>query len=118
MLEEVVEHQWYIYLKKIKLMSSPVKIWRNHKKVKNYLNLQGVVLTWAKIFAAPLGFEKFAPYFVAIVKLETGEKITAMVIDCDSLKTGDKVKTVLRRLQEVESDEVIEYGIKCIKINE
>lgn len=102
-------------------MNSPVKVWRNHKKVIKYINLQGVVLTWTKIFSAPSGYEKQAPYFVAIVKLDNppaaGEKkITAMVVDCDSLKIGDKVKTVIRRLQEVASDEVIEYGIKCVKI--
>jgi uncharacterized OB-fold protein len=97
-------------------VNSPIRIWRNHKKVINRLNLHGVVLAWTKIFAAPSGFEKQTPYFVAIIKLETGEKITAMVVDCGELQTGDKVKTVLRRLQEVARDEVIEYGIKCVKI--
>ena len=96
-------------------MNSPVKIWRNHKKIKDLLNLKGVVLTWTKIFSAPAGFEKQAPYYVAIVKLARGEKITAMVVDCDELKTGDRVKTILRRIGEVGKDEVIEYGIKCVK---
>lgn len=100
------------------MINSPVKVWRNHKKVKKYLNLKGVVLAWTKIFSAPFGFEKQAPYFVAIVKLENGEKITTMVVDSSSLKTGDKVKTVLRRMKDVGKDEVIEYGIKCVKINE
>lgn len=101
-------------------MNSPVKTWRNHKKVKNYLNLHGTVLTWTKIFFSPSGFEKQTPYFVAIVKLDNppagGEKITSMVVDCDCLKTGDKVKTILRRINEVGKDEVIEYGIKCVVI--
>lgn len=97
-------------------MNSPVKVWRNHKKIAKYLNLQGTVLTWTKIFSAPAGFERQAPYYVAIVKLNNGEKITTMVVDCDSLKTGDRVKTVLRRIGEVEKDEVIEYGIKCIRL--
>lgn len=96
-------------------MNSPVKIWRNHKKIEDLLNLKGVILAWTKIFSAPAGFEKQAPYHVAIVKLETNEKITAMVVDCDSLKTGDCVKTVLRRICEVEKDEIIEYGIKCVQ---
>ncbi len=41
-----------------------------------------------------------------------------MVVDSSSLKTGDKVKTVLRKIKDVGKDEVIEYGIKCVKINE
>lgn len=102
-------------------MNSPVKIWRNHKEINKYLNLKGVVLMWTKIYSAPVGFEKQAPYFVAIVKLDDPpaggrEKITAMLVDCDELKTGDRVKTVLRRIGEVDKDEVLEYGIKCVKI--
>jgi uncharacterized protein len=97
-------------------LNSPIKIWRNHKKVIKYLNLHGIVLAWTKIFVAPLGFEKNIPYFVAIIKLNNGEKITSMVVDCDELKTGNQIKTVLRRLQDVGKDEVIEYGIKCVKV--
>lgn len=102
-------------------MNSPVRVWRNHKKIKDLLNLKGVVLTWTKIYSAPAGFEKEAPYFSAIIKLSNppvggNEKLTAMVVDCDELKTGDRVKTVLRRIGEVGKDEVIEYGIKCVKI--
>ncbi len=97
-------------------MNSPVYIWRSHKKVKNYLGLQGTVLTWTRIYSAPSGFEKQVPYFSAIVKLDNGEKITVMVVDSDEIKTGDRVKTVLRRIREVEADEVIEYGVKCVRI--
>ena len=96
-------------------MNSPVRIWRNHKKIAKYLSLQGTVLTWTKIYSAPTGFEKEAPYFSAIIKLNNNEKLTVMTVDCDELKTGDRVRTVLRRIGEVGKDEVIEYGIKCVK---
>lgn len=73
-------------------------------------------MTWTRVYSAPAGFEQQAPYFVAVVKLDGGEKITSMIVDCDEVKTGDRVKTVLRRIGETEKDEVIEYGVKCVKI--
>lgn len=97
-------------------MNSPVRIWRNHKKVSAKLNLVGRVLTWTKIFAAPAGYEEEAPYFCAIVELENKDKITTQVVDCQSLAIGDKVKTVLRRIGKPGKDKVIEYGIKAVKL--
>lgn len=95
-------------------MISPVKIWRRQKEIRNILGKKGEILTWTVIYAAGTEFKKFAPFPVAIVKLENGEKITAPIVDYekDDLKMGKKVKVILRRVREAEAEDVLVYGIK------
>lgn len=95
-------------------MSSPVEIWRNHKKLKNYLNKTGRLLVWTKIFVAPSGFEHQTPYIVGIVEFTDKEKMPVEIVDCkeEDLKANQKVVVVIRKIGKVKSDEVIEYGVK------
>lgn len=95
-------------------MLSPVKIWRNQKKIAGLLGKRGTVVSWTFIRVPPEGFSSQAPYPVVLVKLEGGERIMSQMVDYDErdLKTGQKVITVLRRIREPGSDEVIPYGIK------
>lgn len=95
-------------------MNSPVQIWRNHKKLHQYLGKTGKVITWTKIYVAPKGFEKQVPYAVAIIEFEDGQRLPLQVVDLDhELKVGEKVITCVRRIVGVEADEVIEYVIKA-----
>ena len=98
-----------------KIMSSPVTAWRNHKKLRNYLNKEGKIVVWTKVFVAPSGFEHEAPYCVAIVEFATGERMPLQLVDCEEkhLKPGQKVITVIRKMGKVKIDEVIEYGVKA-----
>jgi uncharacterized OB-fold protein len=95
-------------------MLSPVKIWRNQKKIRKLLGIRGTLISFTKIFVPPEGFLSQSPYVVAIVKLETGSNYTAQLVDFEEkhLKTGQKVKIILRRTREVEEESVIPYGIK------
>lgn len=95
-------------------MSSPVQIWRSHKKLSSYLNRIGRLIVWTKILVAPQGFEHQVPYFVGIVQFEDGEKMPVQVVDCleENLKPNLKVKAVIRKIGKVQSEDVIEYGIK------
>ena len=95
-------------------MSNPVEIWRNHKKLRNYLGKQGRLLVWTKIYIAPSGFEHQAPYIVGIIEFEDKEKLPLQIVDCqeEDLKTNQKVISVIRKIGKAKSDEVIEYGIK------
>ena len=95
-------------------MSSPVTIWREHKKLHNYLNKVGKLLVWTKIFVPLAGFEHQAPYIVGIVQFPDGEKKPLQVVDCEEkgLKVNQKVITVIRKIGKVRSEDVIEYGIK------
>lgn len=108
-------------------MSSPVTVWRHHKNLKNYLNQEGKIIAWTKVFIAPEGFEHEAPYFVAIVefkdgpprptkqgRVEAGKRMPLQIVDCDKdLKPNQKIITVIRKLGKVKLDEVIEYTVKA-----
>ena len=49
-----------------------------------------------------------------MVKLESGEKLTAPLVDYEKkdLKTGKKVKVILRKVREGDREDVLVYGIK------
>lgn len=95
-------------------MLSPVKIWRNQKHIASQLGLVGKIISWSLIRVPPDGFSDQAPYPIAVVELENGSRILSQVVDwkTDSLKHGQKVKTVVRRTIEATQDGVIPYGIK------
>lgn len=96
-------------------MSSPVEIWRNHKLIHKLLNKKGRLLVWTKVLNSPEGFESQTPYLVGIIELETKEKLPLQIVDTDekSLKKGQRIITVLRKLKTPPPEGVIEYGIKA-----
>lgn len=95
-------------------MISPVKIWRRQKEIRRFLGKTGTILTWSIIYVAGKEFKRFAPYPVAIVELENGEKVTAPIVDYekDELQIGKKVRVVLRKVRNSSEEDVIVYGIK------
>lgn len=95
-------------------MTSPVKIWRNQKKIAALIGKKGKIISWTLIRIPPAGFENQAPYPVAIIKLENGKTIIAQMVDYEEkdLKFGQKVVTILRRTVQPESGDVIPYGVK------
>ena len=95
-------------------MNSPIVIWRNQKNVRNLLGQKGTIISWTKIQVAPPEFEYQAPYFIALIKLESGEIRSGQLVDVEDkkVKIGLKVRAVLRRLGKVSSEEVLDYGIK------
>lgn len=95
-------------------MTSPVKVWRNQKKVARMLGKYGRIISWTVIRVPPSGFSFLAPYVVAVVKLTNGRNIIAQVVDCDPerIEFNQKVVTVVRKITRSGGDEVIPYGIK------
>lgn len=95
-------------------MTSPVKIWRNQRVIRALLQKKGEIISWTIIRVPPGTHTSYAPYAVALVKLENGECITATCIDIpfDQITYGLSVRTVLRRLTPPDSDGVIPYGVK------
>jgi uncharacterized OB-fold protein len=95
-------------------MTSPVKIWRNQKKIVPLLGRQGKIISWTVVRVPPVGFEDQAPYPVALVKLDDGEIIMSQLVDYEEkdLRFGKNVLTVIRRTVLPEKDAVIPYGIK------
>lgn len=95
-------------------MISPVKIWRNQKKIQKILGLEGKILSWTKIYVPPSGFESQAPYVVVIVSLEKDRNYLAQLVEWEEkhLTIGQKVKSILRRTKEPGVEGVIPYGVK------
>ncbi len=95
-------------------MLSPVKIWRNQKKVQKLLGLEGKIISFTKIHVPPAGFESQAPFVVTLVRLQTGMRYTAQLVDWSEkqLLIGQRVKAILRRTREAGEEGVIPYGIK------
>lgn len=103
-------------------MTSPVRIWRESETRYQYLGKTGKILSLTKIQTPVAGFEKYLPYFVAVIQLEDGKKITGQIVVQSStpkggqakfkVQSGDKVVGVLRRLKESSEKGLIEYGVK------
>ena len=95
-------------------MLSPVKIWRNQKKIRELLGKQGKIISFTKVFVPPEGFESQAPYIVAIAQLEDNVRVIAQVIDwqIEKIKIGMPVITILRRTKDPGVEGIIPYGIK------
>ncbi len=94
--------------------NSPVKNWRETKKIHKYLGKIGKIITWTKVYVAPSGFEHEAPYMVAIVEFKDGKRMAAQVVDCIEAEVmeGEEVITVVRKISKPAGEEVINYGIK------
>ncbi len=75
---------------------------------------KGIVYSFAIVYQAPEEFEEYAPYAVALVKLEEGPMVTAQLTDVDpeEIKVGMPVEMVTRKLYEEGKSGVIHYGYK------
>lgn len=95
-------------------MLSPVKIWRNQKKIAELLGKTGKIVSWTTIRTPPAGFADQAPYPVVLVALDGGSRIMAQLVDWEEkdLVMGQKVVTIVRRVTQPNIEGVIPYGIK------
>lgn len=76
---------------------------------------RGEVYSFTKVLDPPDGFEEFAPYTIAMIKLEEGPLVTAQLTDLENkeLSIGMPVEMVTRKLRST-SDErgMLVYGYK------
>ncbi|MBI4019189.1 MAG: Zn-ribbon domain-containing OB-fold protein [Candidatus Aenigmarchaeota archaeon] len=74
---------------------------------------KGEIVTYTVIRSAPAGFEEYAPYAVAIIKLQEGPMISGQLINHpEEVKIGKRVSPVFRKLTEDGAGGIIHYGIK------
>ena len=75
---------------------------------------KGAVYSFSTVYVAPTGFEQYAPYVVALVKLEEGPLITAQLTDVDpeEVRIGMPVEMVTRKMREEGEDGLILYNYK------
>ena len=74
----------------------------------------GEVYSYTTIYDAPAGFEAYAPYTVALVKLDEGPLVTAQLTDCDEgeIGVGMPVEMVTRKIRSDGDEGTIVYGYK------
>ena len=77
-------------------MISPVKIWRRQKEIKKILGEKGTILTWTKIHTTSKDFKEFAPYPVAIAKLDNGLTPESFIEGYDKV-TSERVMEVANK---------------------
>ena len=96
--------------------TSPMKYWRENKTWSSLLGKKGTVIFSTTIHTAPELLQSYAPYPFALVEIG-GKKYEFLGIPGEVLTTGDRVECVLRKTANVQSHEVIYYGIKIKKIS-
>lgn len=73
----------------------------------------GKIISYTIIRSAPNGFEKYAPYPVAIIRLEEGAEITGQVCaEPNDMQTGKSVRPVFRKIYDNNNGGIIHYGLK------
>jgi hypothetical protein len=75
---------------------------------------RGEVYSYSTVYSPPRGFEEFAPYTVALVRLEEGPMVTAQLtdVDTDDVTIGMPVEMVTRKVQSSGEEGAIIYGYK------
>lgn len=75
---------------------------------------RGEVYSHTTVHNAPEGYQEYAPYAVALVKLEEGPLVTAQLTDVspEDVQIGMPVEMVTRRIREFGEDGIIVYGYK------
>ena len=87
------------------------------KEAKNLYNFsgKGEVYSYTTVYEAPAGYEEYAPYMIALVKLDEGPLVTAQLTDIgeNRVEIGTPVEMVTRRLRQ-DGDErgMLVYGYK------
>ena len=78
------------------------------------LSGRGTVYSYTTVYAPPAGFEAYAPYPVALVRLDDGPMVTAQLTDVapSEVSIGMPVEMVTRKLNEQDEEGVIVYGYK------
>jgi hypothetical protein len=75
---------------------------------------RGEVYSFTTVYDAPAGFERYAPYVLALVKLEEGPLVTAQLTDLmpEEVEIGMSVEMVTRKLRTEGNEGMIIYGYK------
>ncbi len=96
--------------------TSPMKYWRENKTWSALLGKKGTVIFSTTIHAAPELLQSFSPYPFALVEID-GKKYELLGVPGEIFDPGDHFECVLRKTANVQSHEVIYYGIKMKKIS-
>lgn len=76
----------------------------------------GKIMTYTQLHEPLPGFESQAPLYLAVVRLENGARVLTQIVDSpeESVKTGAKVRSTVRRVRVDGDSGQIVYGFKFI----
>ncbi len=100
-------------------MNSPVKHWRNQKKITELVGKTGKIVTFTIIRVPPAGYSDQAPYAVAVIDFGATDRVSCQIVDCEltDISIGMTVRLTVRRVKTPGIDDVIPYGIKARPIH-
>jgi hypothetical protein len=92
---------------------------RQGKIEKKEMSGRGNVFSFTTTYAPLEGFEELAPYTMAIIELEEGPKLTAMLCDVapGDVSIGMPVRAVFRKISEDGESGIIHYGYKFAPVS-
>lgn len=93
--------------------------WRNskeHYKLVGSVDIKGTVESFTIVHSAPKEFEEHAPYIIALIFLNNGQRIVSQIADCKNVEIGVKVEPCMRKVYTDGEDGLIHYGAKFIPI--
>ena len=75
---------------------------------------RGEVYSYTTVYDPPAGFERYAPYVLALVKLDEGPLVTTQLTDImpQDVEIGLRVEMVTRKLRTEGNEGIIVYGYK------
>jgi hypothetical protein len=97
-------------------MKSSVSEWRKYGE-RYQVHEGGIILSFSKVFVASKRFAKQTPFFVAVIQLDSGKKITSHIVDVNDdarVVIGARVKPVFRKIGHDSDTAAIAYGTKFI----
>ncbi len=76
---------------------------------------KGKVVSFTTIHIPPAEFEDLKPYVTAIIELENGVRLTAMVAEAppDEVEIGTEVEMIFRRIKKESEWGILQYGYKA-----
>jgi uncharacterized OB-fold protein len=74
----------------------------------------GKIVSWTVIRTPPEGFERDAPYIVALIELDEGTNVVGQIVASvdNGVKIGKKVQATFRKLYSDGESGLIHYGLK------
>jgi len=73
---------------------------------------RGRVVHYTLLKALPSRFNRYRPYYLAVVELSDGTRVVGMLTDVDEPSVGMEVEATLRKLYTYGEDGKIIYGVK------
>lgn len=98
------------------MQTNPAQYHRNSKHWHKLLGNMGVVIHSTQLEVTSPEFEIFLPYCFLIVKLDSGKKIEIVGEANTVFESGDQVILELRKNADVNSSDILSYGLKACKV--